>query len=239
MRTNRIRQSARLGKGYVSHVCNEHRFKAGESRTLFFRFNDGVIESDKVKLQQREMREQEIKERGNIQFSSTKTSFKADAPVSSEDYDDLKLQISRMSKMLSNVSVLLDDSKAKILVLETTIRSLTLLLGFLAYVTLSLVLFNMTSFGLEVSIELAEKPIRRASEDDYTGQQAIMIKAFVLFFLATGGALLTAFLLPIKAIKRAERFEVTLIIFTFIIDKLSNLFFSMCISIFSYSTRFP
>lgn len=185
------------------------------------------------------MREQEIKERGNIQFSSTKTSFKADAPVSSEDYDDLKLQISRMSKMLSNVSVLLDDSKAKILVLETTIRSLTLLLGFLAYVTLSLVLFNMTSFGLEVSIELAEKPIRRASEDDYTGQQAIMIKAFVLFFLATGGALLTAFLLPIKAIKRAERFEVTLIIFTFIIDKLSNLFFSMCISIFSYSTRFP
>mmetsp|Transcript_37225 Transcript_37225/g.54523 ORF Transcript_37225/g.54523 Transcript_37225/m.54523 type:complete len:734 (+) Transcript_37225:232-2433(+) len=195
-----------IDAGYVSHVCNSHRFKARRNKVLFYHFHNALIELDSAELHRRagildrDMKREDLigtninngddTARGQEAGKAFQFASKISPTQSANHLTELELQVSRMAHSLENVSTLLDDSKGKILVLETTIRSLTLLLVFLTYVTLSIILFDLTSFGLESTVGITMK-----------------IKVFVLILLAAGGIFLMTLLLRERENDVAVRFD--------------------------------
>ena len=105
--------------GYVSHVCNDHMFESGGSRTLYFRFHNDIIDADKRSIERRKDLLGEL-------YGGVST-------VVSEETAVLKMKVDRLTANVEKYQHLVDDAHGRILVLEEAISALTFALTSVVY----------------------------------------------------------------------------------------------------------
>jgi hypothetical protein len=113
---------------YVHHVCNQHRFTVGEKATLFFRFNDDMIDGG-IKS---------IRRRQEIQDISINVQSETEA---------LKFAVKRLTTAVERQGCQLDAANGKIMVLEEAIESLGFTFGVTIFLSAASGLYTMLGHG--------------------------------------------------------------------------------------------
>ena len=119
--------------GYIHHVCNEHRFAVNERATLYFRFQNDVIEADMRSIHRRKELLGEL--------------YGGVSSVISEETAELKLAVDRLSSKMEKSGHSLDDAHGRILILEEAVSALAFALTSMIYSFSALALYHSTMTG--------------------------------------------------------------------------------------------
>lgn len=142
------RANEMIAKGYVSHVANDHTFKVGETKVLFFRFHDETIDLDLQAMMNRETRSVPQQKTSDEENGDKKSmTVITEKSKLQEDISELNAKVVRLNEEMAKYTAVLDDAHGKILVLETTVVSLTCVISVMILVTVALFLFEMLGKG--------------------------------------------------------------------------------------------
>ncbi len=116
--------------GYISHVTNDHRFRVGETKTLYFRFDDGLLKADKEQSQQG----------GNPSFEHTVVN----------EISNLTSNIHRFEETIGSLNQALSEANSKIAYLESVILSLQFIVRSIIFTSIFTALYmgiDHTKYG--------------------------------------------------------------------------------------------
>lgn len=91
---------------YVTHVCNDHGFTVGESRTLFFKFREDVIEADMIAVASKGVDT-------NVVMNQL-----------GEELESLKTKLNRLVAESVETDLALEEMYAKMAIMESVVVSL-------------------------------------------------------------------------------------------------------------------